>query len=40
MPKYQYWVCGLCESDDILHFKSQQGKELILKKLKTQPNKR
>ena len=38
--KYQYWACGLCESEDILHFKSQQGKEIILKKIKTQPNTR
>jgi len=36
--KYQTWVCGLCESKDILHFSSQKGKEIILKR-KTQPNK-
>ncbi|QCK16105.1 hypothetical protein [Mangrovivirga cuniculi] len=35
--KYQTWVCGLCESKDILHFSSQKGKEIILKR-KTQPN--
>ncbi|MFC6267829.1 hypothetical protein [Frigoriflavimonas asaccharolytica] len=35
--KYQTWVCGLCESKSILHFSSQKGKEIILKR-KTQPN--
>jgi len=30
--KYQTWVCGLCESKDILHFSSQKGKEIILKR--------
>ncbi len=31
--KYQTWVCGLCESKDILHFSSQKGKEIILKRI-------
>jgi len=32
--KYQYFVCGLCKSEDILTYKSQKGKETILRKLK------
>jgi hypothetical protein len=36
--KYQYWVCSKCESQDILHFRDQKGREIILNKIKTQPN--
>ena len=32
--KYQYWVCYLCESKDILHFRDQKGREIILNKIK------
>lgn len=31
--KYQTWVCGLCESKDILHFSSQKGKEIIMTRI-------
>ncbi len=34
--KYQTWVCGICESKKILHFNSQKGKEIIMKRI-TQP---
>jgi len=30
--KYQTWVCRLCGSKEILHFRSQKGKEIILKR--------
>ena len=36
--KYQYWVCGNCESHDILHFRNQKGREMIMDRIKTQPN--
>lgn len=32
--KYQYWVCGICESQDILHFRNQKGREMITNKIK------
>lgn len=32
--KYQYWVCGNCESLDILHFRNQRGREIIMSKIK------
>lgn len=32
--KYQYWVCGNCESKDILHFRDQRGREKIISKIK------
>ncbi len=35
--KYQTWVCGICKSENILHFNSQKGKEIIIKRI-TQPN--
>lgn len=31
--KYQTWVCGLCDSQDILHFSSQKGKEIIMSRI-------
>ncbi|WP_338237894.1 hypothetical protein [Persicobacter diffluens] len=31
--KYQIWVCGVCESQDILHFSSQKGKEIIMTRI-------
>jgi hypothetical protein len=32
--KYQYWVCGNCVSQDILHFRDQRGREIIMRKIK------
>lgn len=32
--KYEYWVCGKCESKDILHFRNQKGREIIIEKIK------
>ncbi|MFA8433565.1 MAG: hypothetical protein ACEPOZ_03515 [Marinifilaceae bacterium] len=38
--KYKTWVCNNCNSKDILFFSSQAGKEIILKRIKKQPNNR
>lgn len=31
--KNQYWVCSNCDSKDILHFRDQKGREMIIRKI-------
>ena len=37
-PKYNYWVCSNCGSNDVISFRTQIGREMIINRIKTQPN--